>query len=93
LGLQDALRGILNAGGDMREDWGLEKALKAGDHAVGVEVLTKLYNQMRDNPMDVDLPALWKQLGIRPENGSLQIQDDAPLAAIRKSITAPHPQN
>jgi predicted metalloprotease with PDZ domain len=88
-GLQDALRGILNAGGDMREDWELEKALEAGDRAVGVDVLLKLYDQMRDHPMPVDLDALWKQLGIRQESGSVQFQDDAPLAAIRRSITEP----
>jgi len=88
LGLQDALRGILDAGGDMREDWELEKALTAGDRAVGVEVLMKLYVQMRDRPMEPDLPALWKQLGIRQGDGVAQFDDSAPLAGIRKSITA-----
>jgi hypothetical protein len=38
--------------------------------------------------METDLAALWKELGIREENGIVQFQDDAPLAAIRKSITA-----
>jgi hypothetical protein len=90
LGLQDALRGILNAGGDMREDWELQKALKAGDHAVGVDVLTKLYGKMGDLPMDVDLPDLWKQLGVRQGEGAAQFDDAAPLAAIRKSITSVH---
>jgi hypothetical protein len=88
-GLQDALRGILNAGGDMRYDWPIEKALQTGDRAVGVEVLTKLYEQMRDRPMQVDLDSLWKQLGIRAENGAAQFSDDAPLTKIREAITAP----
>jgi hypothetical protein len=92
-GLQDALRGILNAGGDMRYDWPIEKALRTGDRAVGVEVLMKLYGQMRDHPMQVDLDSLWKQLGVRIENGTAQFNDDAPLAGIRKSITAPKPQS
>ena len=87
-GLQDALRGILNAGGDMREDWGLEKALDVGDHATGTDVLMKLYERMRNSPMETDLTALWKELGIREENGTVLFQDDAPLAAVRKSITA-----
>lgn len=90
-GLQDALRGILNAGGDMREDWELEKALLAGDRAVGVDVLMKLYNQMRDRPMPVDLEKLWKQLGVQQTDGAVQFVDDAPLAAIRRSITAARP--
>jgi hypothetical protein len=87
-GLQDALRGILNAGGDMREDWELEQALKTGDRATGTEVLLKLYERMRNSPTETDLGALWKELGIREENGSVQFQDNAPLTAIRKSITA-----
>ena len=88
-GLQDALRGILNAGGSMLNDWPIEKALQTGDRAVGVEVLVKLYEEMRDRPMQVDLDSLWKQLGIRVENGAAQFNDEAPLAAIRNAITAP----
>ena len=92
-GLQDALRGILNAGGDMRYDWPIEKALQTGDRAVGVEVLLKLYEQMRDRPMQVDLDSLWKQLGIRVENGAARFNGDAPLANIREAISAPKPQS
>jgi hypothetical protein len=88
-GLQDALRGILSAGGNMLYDWPIDKALEAGDRAVGVEVLTKLYQQMRDRPMPVDLDSLWKKLGIRVENGAAQFDDDAPLARIRQAILAP----
>jgi len=39
--------------------------------------------------MQVDLDSLWKQLGIRVENGAAQFNDEAPLAAIRNAITAP----
>jgi hypothetical protein len=87
-GLQDALRGILDSGGDMLQDWDLPHALNAGDQSVGVNVLMKLYQKMRDAPMNVDLDSLWKQLGISVENGSAQFHDEAPLAAIRKAITA-----
>ena len=91
-GLQDALRGILNSGGDMLQDWDLPHALKTGDQSVGVNVLMKLYEKMRDAPMNVDMDSLWKQLGVSVENGSAKFHDDAPLAAIRKSITEPrHP--
>lgn len=91
-GLQDALRGILNDGGDMLNDWPIEKALEDGDKSVGANVLVKLYAAMRDHPMPVDLPSLWSQLGVQPENGSVRFNDSAPLAAIRRSITEPrHP--
>jgi hypothetical protein len=91
-GLQDALRGILDSGGDMLQDWDLPRTLNAGDQSVGVDVLMKLYQKMRDAPMNVDLDSLWIQLGVSVENGSAQFHDEAPLAAIRKAITAPgHP--
>jgi hypothetical protein len=86
-GLQDALRGILNAGGDIRQDWNLEDTLKAGDRATGTAVLTTLYAKMKDQPMDVDLAEMWKQLGIESDGKKVKLIEDAPLAAIRRSIT------
>jgi hypothetical protein len=91
-GLQDALRGILNSGGDMREDWELTKALEIGDRSIGVDVLLPLYRRMKDKSDDksdsMKLDSIWSQLGISSENGTVKFIDDAPLAAIRKSITA-----
>jgi hypothetical protein len=89
-GLQDALRAILNAGGDIREDWKLEDVLKAGDRATGVAVLSELYSKMKDQPMPIDLASLWRELGIEPDGKAVRLIDDAPQAAIRRSITAPH---
>jgi hypothetical protein len=87
-GLQDALRAILNSGGDINHDWELANTLKIGDHAIGVSVLTDLYAKMKDRPMDVDLSALWKQLGIESDGKNVRLIEDAPLAAIRRSITS-----
>jgi hypothetical protein len=86
-GLEDALRGILNAGGDIREDWALEDALRAGDKATGLDVLLKQYEKMKDQPVNVDLPALWKELGIESDADGIRFREDAPLAAVRRSIT------
>jgi len=90
-GLEDALRGILNAGGNINEDWELEKALKLGDQAAGVDVLVKQYEKMKDKPENVDLGALWKDLGVEGAGESIHFRDDAPLAAIRRSITDGEP--
>jgi hypothetical protein len=87
-GLQHALRGILEAGGDIRKEWSLEDALRTGDHAVGVDVLQPLYTRMKDKPVSVDLEGLWTQLGVRSEGGSVRFDDSAALAAIRRAITA-----
>jgi hypothetical protein len=90
-GVQDALRGILDAGGDITHDWELVRALKIGDQATSTEVLSDLYTKWKDNPVEVDLASLWKQLGIVADGRSVRLLDDAPLAAVRCAITAPHP--
>src|ERR1041385_7977665 len=63
-GLEDALRGILAAGGNIEVEWPLERALEAGDKAVGGTALMSLYARMGGKPEAVDLPGLWKELGI-----------------------------
>src|SRR5258707_7081322 len=88
-GLQHALRGILDAGGDIRKEWNLEDALRAGDRAIGVSVLQPLYVKMKDAPLDVDLDSLWTQLGVQSDGTSVRFNDSATLAAIRRAITAP----
>jgi len=85
-GLEEALRGILQAGGSIREDWSLERALQTGDRAIGIPVLQELYAQMKDTPHPVDLAQLWKKLGIERRGTTAVLHDDAPLAALRKAI-------
>jgi hypothetical protein len=63
--------------------------MKAGDEATGTTVLQDLYAQMKDKPVSPDLPDLWRQLGIRERGDSVELLDDAPLAATRKAIMAP----
>ena len=89
-GLADALRGILNAGGDIRH--GAWEALRIGDRATGVAVLVPLYNKMKDQPYDVDLPAMWKDLGVERSGDTVNFINSAPLAKVREAITfgAPH---
>jgi hypothetical protein len=89
-GLQDALRGILEAGGDITHDWELAKALKIGDKATGTAVLSDLYAKWKEQPVQVDLASMWRELGIAADGKSVRLVDDAPLAAVRRAITAPH---
>jgi len=88
-GLQDALRGINEGGGNITEDWQIEKALALGDRATGTTVLRDLYRQMRDKPAPVDLDQLWKKLGVNAKDGAVQYDDQAPEANIRKGIATP----
>ena len=87
-GLQDALRGIVAGGGNIEVDWPLTQALKVGDQAAGVSVLTELYDQMKATPVTPDLPALWKKLGVGKHGDEVVFDDGAPLESIRLAITA-----
>jgi hypothetical protein len=92
MGLQQALRGILDAGGDHEQDWStwpIDRIFRVGDKATGTTVLTDLYHKMRDKPYAPDLDALWRELGVSVQNGRVAFDDNAPLAAIRRAIRAP----
>lgn len=91
-GLQDALRAVVAGGGNVETSWPLEQAFAVGDKAVGVPVLEELYAAMKDKPVNPDLPALWKKLGVALVDGKVVYDDKAPDAAIRKAITAPNAQ-
>lgn len=87
-GLQDALRGIVNAGGTIDQTWSLTKALAIGDQATGTEVLTNLYNRMGNAPTPVDLDRIWKELGVESiARDGVRFNDAAPDTAIRRAIT------
>jgi hypothetical protein len=88
-GLVDALRGILAAGGNDQVEWPVERAFREGDKAVGVPVLEELYQRMKDAPVSPDLDALWHGLGVEVRQGTLQLDDQAPKAAMRRAISAP----
>jgi hypothetical protein len=90
-GLEHALRAILAAGGDVRQDWSIDRVIATGDGATGVPVLRELYDQMGRHRVEVDLPALWQQLGVVHHGNVTTFDDRAPLAAIRQAITAPSP--
>ena len=49
--------------------------------------MLKQYEKMKDQPVDVDLTALWKELGVEGVGEGIHFKEDAPLAAVRRSIT------
>jgi len=89
LGLQDAMRGVLAAGGNHEQGWPIGRILSTADKAVGVDVLTRLHAEMGPKPVTPDLAALWRDLGLKRIGEDIEFDDSAPLAAIRKAITAP----
>jgi hypothetical protein len=89
LGLQDAMRGVIAAGGNHEVDWSIERILATADKSVGLDVLTRLHNAWGPKPLTPDLDALWRDLGLAAQGENLEVNDGAPLAAVRKSITEP----
>jgi hypothetical protein len=87
--LDHALRAILDAGGNGRLQWTLERVIAVGDHATGTTVLKDLHDAMGEKPYRIDLDALWNQLGVVPRDGRITFDDRAPEAALRHSVTAP----
>jgi hypothetical protein len=86
-GLQDALRGIVDAGGTIDKEWPITKAFTVGDQATGATVLMDQYRRMANAPVPIDLGGLWKELGIEPvAGGGVRFNNAAPGTAIRNAI-------
>lgn len=79
--LEDAVRAVVATGANVERAWTLDRVLDVGDAATGTRVLHELANEMASQPARVDLPALFRRLGIQP------LDDRAPLAATRIAIT------
>jgi len=85
-GLQDALRAVLRTSGGLAAEWPIERVLSTGDAAVGTRTLEELYAQMKDRPYAPDLVTLWRQLGVEPDGDSVRLDEQAPLAPVRRAI-------
>jgi len=85
-GLQQALRAIVRESGGLATDWPIERVLRVGDAAVGTSTLEDLYQRTKDTPVAPDLMALWRQLGVEPEGDTVRLNDQAPLADVRRAI-------
>lgn len=86
-GLEHALRGVIDAGGNNASRWPLADVLAAGDRATGVGVLAELYAKMCASPHPIDLDALYRSLGVQVSPGHVTFDDKAPLAGVRRAIT------
>jgi hypothetical protein len=87
--LATGLRAVLHAGGDTRVFWSIEQFTGAVDRAVGKPIVSDLYRRMAERPMPVDLPALWRDLGISVVGDDVRFDDRAPLASIRRRMVGP----
>jgi hypothetical protein len=84
--LDDALRAILAAGGNVSKRWDVAEVIAAGDAATGVPVLAELYAKLAAAPGEVDLDALWKRLGVVAKGDDVVFDETAPLAEVRRAM-------
>lgn len=86
--LDDAMRAILERGGDHLAAWPVEQIIAIGDQATRTHVLRDLYAEMRDTAVRVDLEEMWRRLGVSYSGRRVTFDESAPLAEVRRSMTA-----
>ena len=89
VGLQTALRAILQETGGYGFDSDIADVFRIGDAATGTHVMSDLYLKIRATPQTPDLDLLFTLLGVPGDPKTEAFDDHAPLAAIRVAITAP----
>ena len=87
--LDDVLRAIAAEGGDGSSYWPQSKIFRRGDAAIGMPVLETLHQRLGTRPETTDLGALWEELGVHQRGHAVVFDDNAPLAGIRRAMTAP----
>lgn len=87
-GLEHCLRGALRAGGDMApaERWPLATFAQRCDAALGIPVMATMLERHLGKSVEVDLPALWRDLGVALTADGVTVDDSAPLAWIRRIL-------
>jgi hypothetical protein len=89
VGLEVGLRALREAGGNACEVWSLAEAIGAIDHALGAPTLAPIAAAHAHQGRAFDLAGLFAELGVTKDpQGRVQLSDSAPLAAVRRAITA-----
>ena len=91
--LLTAIRGIRNAGGSMQSEqtWPIAELLAVGDRATGTNVLQALYAEHSAAAVSIDLPALWRDLGVDLVDNVVVFNEKAPLSQWRHALLSAPP--
>jgi hypothetical protein len=88
-GLEVGIRALNQAGGNACEVWSLDDAIATIDRALGVPTLAPIAQQHAAKGAPFDFEGLLRDLGVvRLGGGNVRLSDQAPLAAVRRAITA-----
>jgi hypothetical protein len=89
VGLQTALRAILQQTGGYAFERDIDEVFRIGDAATRTHVLEDLYEKSKVIPQAPNLDSLWSRLGVPLDPKTQPFDEQAPLAAIRVAITSP----
>ncbi len=87
--LVDAFRVTVARGQTLLTDSTLAEFAAALDRALDVHVVAPLYQSWANAPVQVDLAALWQELGVVREGSRIRFDAAAPLAGWRAQLVAP----
>lgn len=88
-GLEVGLRALRDAGGNACEVWTLAEVVSKVDQALGAPTLEPVVKQHAARGSAFDLPGLFAALGVaRDAAGVVTFSDAAPLARVRRALTA-----
>jgi hypothetical protein len=90
-GLEDCLRAILAEGGNATRIVAVDWMVDACDRADGGDATRRLTRRYAWSKAPVDLDEIWRRLGVVRENGSVRLDDTAPLAWLRRAIESGRP--
>ena len=88
-GLQHVLQLTVAEGGNITQEWTVERFIAVGARATGTNVMAQLYDCLKDTPREIALTALWSDLGVELIERNVRYNDAAQLAHIRRAITEP----
>jgi len=87
VGLDDVLAAVRREGGDIRVRWDVGELFASAERTAGVPVLRDVHARPVLVPGVDELEAVWRRLGIRRTRDAVELDDEAPLAWIRRRIT------
>ncbi len=86
--LRDVMLHLASIGANGRVNWSTAKVLDAAEAATGSTAITRVYRELALAPGDVELDALFAELGVvRDADGKVTFDERAPLAELRRAIT------
>jgi hypothetical protein len=86
--LESVLREILARGGNISSEWSIENVLAAARAATGTDIVHEMYEKLAKKPTPVDLPMLWRRLGVVGHGDApVTFDDGAELAWVRRGMT------